>query len=44
MSSPLAPYFKLSTNMSPKIADEREYISHVPYNSAVGSLMFVWCA
>ena len=40
MSSPLAPYFKLSTNMSPKIVDEREYIYHIPYASAVGSLMY----
>jgi len=40
VSSPLAPHFKLSADMSPKIIDEREYISHIPYASAVGSLMY----
>jgi len=41
VSTPLAPHFKLSTNMSPKTVDEREYMSHVLYASAVGSLMYV---
>jgi len=26
VSSPLAPHFKLSTDMSPKTVDERDYI------------------
>ena len=38
MSSPLATHFKLSARMSPKMIDEHEYMSHVPYASAVGSL------
>ena len=35
MSTPLAPHFKLSANMSPKTIDEREYMSHVLYSSVV---------
>ena len=40
MSSPLAPHFKLSTQMSPKTVDDREYMSHVPYASVVDNLMY----
>jgi len=40
VSSSLAPHFKLSTRISLKTIDDREYISHVPYASAVGSLMY----
>ena len=40
VSSLLASHFKLSARMSPKTIDEREYISHVPYASAVGSPMY----
>jgi len=40
VSSPLAPHFKLSARMSPKMINEREYMSHVPYASAVGNLMY----
>jgi len=29
VSSSLAPHFKLSARISPKIVDDREYISHV---------------
>ena len=36
----LAPHFKLSARMSPKTIDDREYMSHIPYTSAVGSLMY----
>ena len=43
VSTPLAPHFKLSAMMSPKNVEEREYMTHVPYASAVGSLMYVWC-
>ncbi|KAE8684439.1 GDSL esterase/lipase [Hibiscus syriacus] len=39
-STPLAPYFKLGASMSPKYDAEREYMSKVPYASAVGSLMY----
>ena len=41
VSTPLAPHFKLSATMSPKIVEEREYMSHVPYASVVDSLMNV---
>jgi len=41
VSSLLAPHFKLSTDMSPKTVDERDYMSHVPYTSAVDSLIYV---
>jgi len=40
VSSPLAPYFKFSAQKSSKTVDNREYMSHVPYASAVGSLMY----
>jgi len=40
VSSLLAPHFKLSVKMSPKTIDDHEYMSHVPYASAVGSLMY----
>ena len=36
----MAPHFKLSAKMSPKCVQEREYMTHVPYASAVGSLMY----
>ena len=35
----LAPYFKLRATISPTIVVKREYISHIPYVNAVGSLM-----
>ena len=41
VSIPLASHFKLKVTMSPTIVEEREYISHVPYSSAVDSLMYV---
>jgi len=37
----LAPHFKLKTIMSSTIVKEREYMRHVSYASAVGSLMYV---
>lgn len=40
VSTPLAPYFKLSANMSLKDEVEKEYMSRVPYASIVGSLMY----
>ena len=40
VSTPLAPHFKLSASMSPKNDAEREYMTKVPYASAVGSLMY----
>ena len=41
VSTPMAPHFKLSAKMSPKNVQEREYMTHVPYANAVGSLMSV---
>ena len=40
VSNPLTPHFKLSANMSSKVIDEREYMSHVSYVSAAGSPMY----
>ena len=40
VSTPLAPHFKLKATMSLTTVEEREYISHIPYTSAVGSLMY----
>jgi len=40
VSSPLAPHFKLSASMSPKTIDDRDYMSHISYATAVGSLMY----
>ena len=39
ISTSLVPHFKLKTTMSPTTVKEREYMTHVPYASAVGSLM-----
>ncbi|PHT43136.1 hypothetical protein CQW23_17161 [Capsicum baccatum] len=40
ISTPLAAHFKLSTMLSPKTDDERDYMSRVPYFIVVGSLMY----
>ncbi|KAG8486777.1 hypothetical protein CXB51_020123 [Gossypium anomalum] len=40
VSTPLAAHFRLSSTLSPQSDDEIEYMSHVPYSSAVGSLMY----
>ncbi|KAL5757095.1 hypothetical protein ACOSQ2_021841 [Xanthoceras sorbifolium] len=40
VSTPLAAHFKLSAAMSPLSDNDIEYMSHVPYSSAVGSLMY----
>ncbi|PHU02409.1 Retrovirus-related Pol polyprotein from transposon TNT 1-94 [Capsicum chinense] len=40
VSTPLVTHFKLSATLSPKIDDECDYMSRVPYSSAVGSLMY----
>jgi len=41
VSTPLAPHFKLKGIMSPTTVEEREYMTHVPYASTVGSLMYL---
>lgn len=40
VSTPLANHFRLSTELSPQTEQKREYMSHVPYASVVGSLMY----
>jgi len=40
VSTPLAPHFKLKGNMSPITVEENDYMTHVLYASAVGSLMY----
>ncbi|XP_041995810.1 secreted RxLR effector protein 161-like [Salvia splendens] len=40
VSTPLSPHLKLSSQLSPKTEDEREYMAKVPYANAVGSLMY----
>ncbi|PHU02881.1 hypothetical protein BC332_28132 [Capsicum chinense] len=40
VSTPLAAHFKLSSTLSPKIDDERDYMSRVLYSSVIGSLMY----
>ena len=40
VSTLLAIHFKLSKEMCPKTQEEIEYMSKVPYSSAVGSLMY----
>ena len=41
LSIPLAPHFKLKATMSFTTVEEREYMTRVPYASAVGNLMYV---
>jgi len=40
ISTPLAPNFKLKATMSPTSIEKHEYMTHAPYASAVGSLMY----
>ncbi|KAG8493487.1 hypothetical protein CXB51_010890 [Gossypium anomalum] len=40
VSTPLAAHFRLSSALSPQSDDEIKHMSHVPYSSAVGSLMY----
>ena len=40
VSTPLTSHFMLSAMMSPKNVEERDYMTHVLYASAVGSLMY----
>jgi len=41
ISTQLAPYFKLKAIISPTSIEEREYMTHVPYTSAVSSLIYI---
>ncbi|KAG8492340.1 hypothetical protein CXB51_009634 [Gossypium anomalum] len=40
VSTPLTAQFRLSSALSPQSDDEIKYMSHVPYSSTVGSLMY----
>ena len=40
VSTPIAPHFKLSASQCPVSDEDVEYMSRVPYSSAVGSLMY----
>jgi len=40
VSTLLAPHFKLNATMSPTPIEKHEYMTHVPYVSAVDSLMY----
>ncbi|KAG8481358.1 hypothetical protein CXB51_026131 [Gossypium anomalum] len=40
ISTPLAAHFRLSSALSPQSDDKIEYMSHVSYSSAVGSLIY----
>eukprot|EP00253_Pinus_taeda_P005034 PITA_05034 len=40
VSTPFASHFKLSKEMCPKTQEDMDYMSKVPYASAVGSLMY----
>ena len=44
VSSPLAPHFKLSADMSPKTIDDREYMSHVSTPVQWVVLCILWYA
>lgn len=39
VSTPLAAHFKLSSTLWPQSDEDIDYMSRVPYSSAVGSLM-----
>jgi len=40
VSTQLTTHFKLSAALSPQSTKEEEQMSHVPYASAVGSIMY----
>ena len=40
VNTPLGSHFKLSKEQSPKIEEERDHMSKVPYASTIGSLMY----
>ena len=40
VSTPLAAHFRLSSALCPVSDDDIEYMSRIPYSSAVGSLMY----
>jgi len=40
VSIPMAPHLKLKANMSPTTIEKCEYMTHMPYANAVGSLIY----
>ncbi|GKV22644.1 hypothetical protein SLEP1_g32496 [Rubroshorea leprosula] len=40
VTTPLGAHFKLSSNLSPEMEEEKKFMARVPYASAVGSLMY----
>jgi ATP-binding cassette subfamily B (MDR/TAP) protein 1 len=40
VSTPIAPHFRLSAEQCASTVEDVEYMSKVPYSSAVGSLMY----
>ena len=40
VSTPIASHFKLSAAQCPSSDEDVEYMSKIPYSSAVGSLMY----
>ena len=40
VSTSLGSHFKLSKEQSPKIEEEKDHISKVPYTSTIGSLIY----
>jgi hypothetical protein len=40
VSTPLATHFRLSAALAPQSEDKEQFMSHVPYSSAVGSIMY----
>jgi hypothetical protein len=40
VTTPLGSHFRLSADLSPHTEDEQEYMTSVPYSSAVGSIMY----
>lgn len=40
VSTPLAAHFRLSATLSPQSVEDKRHMSHVPYSSAVGSVMY----
>jgi len=40
MSTSLATHFRLSAALAPQSEEEEQFMSHVPYSSAIGSIMY----
>ena len=40
VSTPLASHFRLSKDQSPQTYEDKDYVTKVPYASAIGSLMY----